>query len=390
MQDFVFNNTTKIIFGKDSEKNICKEIKKLGSKKVFIVYGSGSVKESGLLEKTEKLLKDENIEYLSFGGVRANPSLEHAEEGIKEAIDFNADFILAIGGGSVIDTAKAIAHAAANKETYIWDFFTNKQTVLKSIPIGCILTISASGSEMSDAAVLTNKSLGEKRILHSDFNRPLFAVMNPYLTMTLPYYQIACGIADMMMHTLDRYFGYSESINETTDAIAEAILRTTIKNGSIAMKDKNNYDAMSELMWLGSLSHNGLTWLGNKFDFITHRFADEIGAEFDTAHGASLTSIWGSWTKYCYKDEYAEKRFIQYSKNVWNIDDDTGIKGIEKTIEYFKEINMPVNFSELGIGIQNDEVLNKLTDKCMLGGDFNYFVKFKRDDVYNIFKMSNV
>ena len=387
MQNFIFHNTTKIIFGKDAENNTAKEIKNIYAKKVFIVYGSKSVKENGLLEKIENILKNENIEYYSFGGVRANPSLEHALEAAKKAIDFNTDFVLAIGGGSVIDTAKAIAHAVANKDIYVWDFFTNKQILSKSIPIGCILTISASGSEMSDAAVLTNKTDSEKRILHSDFNKPAFAIMNPYFTMTLPYYQIACGIVDMMMHTLDRYFGYSDSSNETTDSIAEAILRTIIKNGSIAMKDKNNYDAMSELMWLGSLSHNGLTGLGNNFDFITHRFADEIGAKFDTAHGASLASIWGSWTKYCYKNK--NERFIQYSKNVWNIDDDTGLKGIEKTIDYFKEINMPTNFSELGIGIQSDEVLNELTDKCMLGGDFKYFVNFNRDDVYNIFKMSN-
>ena len=365
MQNFIFHNTTKIIFGKDAENNTAKEIKNIYAKKVFIVYGSKSVKENGLLEKIENILKNENIEYYSFGGVRANPSLEHALEAAK----------------------KAIAHAAANKDIYVWDFFTNKQILSKSIPIGCILTISASGSEMSDAAVLTNKTDSEKRILHSDFNKPAFAIMNPYFTMTLPYYQIACGIVDMMMHTLDRYFGYSDSSNETTDSIAEAILRTIIKNGSIAMKDKNNYDAMSELMWLGSLSHNGLTGLGNNFDFITHRFADEIGAKFDTAHGASLASIWGSWTKYCYKNK--NEMFIQYSKNVWNIDDDTGLKGIEKTIDYFKEINMPTNFSELGIGIQSDEVLNELTDKCMLGGDFKYFVNFNRDDVYNIFKMSN-
>ena len=242
MQNFIFHNTTKIIFGKDAENNTAKEIKNIYAKKVFIVYGSKSVKENGLLEKIENILKNENIEYYSFGGVRANPSLEHALEAAKKAIDFNTDFVLAIGGGSVIDTAKAIAHAAANKDIYVWDFFTNKQILSKSIPIGCILTISASGSEMSDAAVLTNKTDSEKRILHSDFNKPAFAIMNPYFTMTLPYYQIACGIVDMMMHTLDRYFGYSDSSNETTDSIAEAILRTIIKNGEYFLLAFTHFD----------------------------------------------------------------------------------------------------------------------------------------------------
>lgn len=389
MQSFVFDNPTKVIFGKDAENNIALEINNFGAKRVFIVYGSKSVKESGLLEKVENILKKANIEYSLFGGVRANPTLSYAKEGVKKAIDFKADFILAIGGGSAIDTAKGVALGVANPNIDIWDFWSGKKEVEKSYPVGCILTISAAGSETSMGAVLTNEDTAEKVGLNVIQNRPKFAIMNPCLTFTLPYYQIGCGIADIMMHTMDRYFGDSEN-NQTTDAIAEAILRTVIKNGLIAMKDKNNYEAMSELMWCGSLSHNNLTGLGANYDMIAHKFGHELSAKFDVAHGASLSVMWGSWAKYCYKDK--KERFIQFAKNVWNIEDETGLKGIERTIEYFKEINMPTNFTELKIGIQSEKIINELTDRATKNGtlEFKRFRKLNREDVFNIFKMANV
>ena len=389
MQSFVFDNPTKVIFGKDAENNIALEINNFGAKRVFIVYGSKSVKESGLLEKVENILKKANIEYSLFGGVRANPTLSYAKEGIKKAIDFKADFILAIGGGSAIDTAKGVALGVANPNVDIWDFWSVKKEVEKSYPVGCILTISAAGSETSMGAVLTNEDTAEKVGLNVIQNRPKFAIMNPCLTFTLPYYQIGCGIADIMMHTMDRYFGDSEN-NQTTDAIAEAILKTVIKNGLIAMKDKNNYEAMSELMWCGSLSHNNLTGLGANYDMIAHKFGHELSAKFDVAHGASLSVMWGSWAKYCYKDK--KERFIQFAKNVWNIEDETGLKGIERTIEYFKEINMPTNFTELKIGIQSEKIINELTDRATKNGtlEFKRFRKLSREDVFNIFKMANV
>lgn len=389
MQSFVFDNPTKVIFGKDAENNIALEINNFGAKRVFIVYGSKSVKESGLLEKVENILKKANIEYSLFGGVRANPTLSYAKEGVKKAIDFKADFILAIGGGSAIDTAKGVALGVANPNIDIWDFWSGKKEVEKSYPVGCILTISAAGSETSMGAVLTNEDTAEKVGLNVIQNRPKFAIMNPCLTFTLPYYQIGCGIADIMMHTMDRYFGDSEN-NQTTDAIAEAILRTVIKNGLIAMKDKNNYEAMSELMWCGSLSHNNLTGLGANYDMIAHKFGHELSAKFDVAHGASLSVMWGSWAKYCYKDK--KERFIQFAKNVWNIEDETGLKGIERTIEYFREINMPTNFTELKIGIQSEKIINELTDRATKNGtlEFKRFRKLNREDVFNIFKMANV
>ena len=206
MQSFNLQLPTKVIFGKNAQENTVSEIKKLNAKKVFIVYGSNRIKENGLLENIENMLKKENIDYTFFNNVKANPLLSHARAGVKKAIEFNADLILGIGGGSVIDTAKAIAIGAANPDVDIWDFWTYKKTLEKTINVGCIVTISAAGSETSTSAVLTNDETLEKRGLNTEFNRPKFAIMNPCFTFTLPYYQVACGIVDIMMHTLDRYF----------------------------------------------------------------------------------------------------------------------------------------------------------------------------------------
>lgn len=390
MQSFNLQLPTKVIFGKNAQDSTVSEIKKLNAKKVFIVYGSNRIKENVLLENIENMLKKENIDYTFFNNVKANPLLSHTRVGVKKAIEFNADLILGIGGGSVIDTAKAIAIGAANPHVDIWDFWTYKKTLEKTINVGCIVTISAAGSETSTSAVLTNDETLEKRGLNTEFNRPKFAIMNPCFTFTLPYYQVACGIVDIMMHTLDRYFA-DNFFNETTDAIAEALLRVVIKNGLIAMKDKNNYDAMSELMWCGSLSHNTLTGLGNEFDFIAHKFGHELSAQFDVAHGASLATVWGHWAKYCYDySDYTRERFRKYAKNVWNVDD--ALEGINKTIEYFKQINMPTNFTELGIGIQDDDMLNLLTNRTTKNGSltFNHFRALNKDDVFNIFRSCNV
>ena len=390
MQSFNLQLPTKVIFGKNAQENTASEIKKLNAKKVFIVYGSNRIKENGLLDNIENMLKKENIDYTFFNNVKANPLLSHARVGVKKAIEFNADLILGIGGGSVIDTAKAIAIGVANPDVDIWDFWTNKKTLEKTTHVGAILTISAAGSETSISSVLTNDETLEKRGFNTEFNRPKFAIMNPCFTFTLPYYQVACGIVDIMMHTLDRYFA-DNCCNETTDAIAEAILRVVIKNGLIAMKDKTNYDAMSELMWCGSLSHNTLTGLGNESDFIAHKFGHELSAQFDVAHGASLATVWGHWAKYCYDySDYTRERFRKYAKNVWNVDD--ALEGINKTIEYFKQINMPTNFTELGIGIQDDNMLNVLTNGTTKNGSltFKHFRALNKEDVFNIFKSCNV
>ena len=234
MQLFEFHSPTEVVFGKNTEEKTAEKIRKYGGSRVLIVYGGGSVVKSGLLGRIERNLQGANISYKLLGGVRPNPHLAFAKDGIKEAIHFGADFILAVGGGSVIDTAKGIAHGVANPGVDIWDFWTEKLFVTESLPVGVVLTISAAGSETSDSAVLHNDDTGAKIGLSTEFNRPKFAIMNPELTFTLPKFQIACGIVDIMMHTLDRYFTLTEG-NQITDEIAESVLRVVIQNGKKAM-----------------------------------------------------------------------------------------------------------------------------------------------------------
>lgn len=392
MKSFLFYSPTEVVFGKDTELQVSEEIKKFGGSRVFIVYGGGSVIKSGLMDRVKETLSKNNIAFTDFGGVQPNPLLSHAKAGIRKAVEFGADFILAVGGGSVIDTAKGIAHGTANPDIDIWKFWTRELDLQKSLPIGAILTISAAGSETSDSAVLTNDETGSKRGLSTAFNRPEFAIMNPELTYTLPPYQIACGVADIMMHTLDRYFTLTEG-NEITDEIAEAVLRVTIKNGRMALENPKDYQSMSELMWCGSISHNGITGLGAVTDFSPHQLGHELSAKFDVAHGASLTTIWGSWAEYCYKQK--PERFVRYANKVWGIEketvEETAKAAIQATVSYFTSIGMPTCFTELGIGVQSEEVLKELADRCVFYGQrkIGGFKVLDGNDVLEIYTMAN-
>ena len=391
MQSFEYYTPTKVIFGKDKENEIGKVVKGYGANRVFIVYGGGSVKKSGLLDRVEEALKKENIDFEEFGGVKPNPRLDYAREGVKKAIEFKADFILAVGGGSVIDTCKAIAHGSANPDFDIWDIWVKEKPLIKTNKFGVILTISAAGSEMSNSAVLTNEEIGMKQGLSTDLNRPLFAIMNPELTYTLPKYQLTNGIVDIYMHTLDRYFTHTKG-NKMTDGIAEALMRNVLESGKIAFEDQTNYEAMSELMWCGSLSHNGLTGLGAETDFAPHRLGHSLSAKFDVSHGASISTVWGSWANYVYKEE--PKRFVQYANNVFGIegsDENTIKEGIESTVEFFKSINMPTCFSELGIGVQDEESLKDITKRCFYKPNtlVGKFLPLDEKKIYDIYVAAN-
>ena len=262
MQNFIQYAPTEVIFGRGTEAQTGAAAAKWGGSRVLIVYGGGSVVRSGLLKRVEESLEKEGIVYEEFGGVRPNPRLAFAEEGVRKALDFRADMVLAVGGGSAIDTAKGIAHGAANPELKLWDdIWMKRKALTKSLPVGVVLTIAAAGSEMSDSAVLTNEETGRKAGLNTEFNRVKFAVMNPELAFTLPAFQLACGITDIMMHTMERYF-ISGIKCQLTDEIAEGLLRTVVENGRILMKNKEDYDAMAEIMWCSSISHNNLTEAG--------------------------------------------------------------------------------------------------------------------------------
>ncbi|MCL2772836.1 MAG: iron-containing alcohol dehydrogenase [Oscillospiraceae bacterium] len=393
MQSFVFYTPTEIVFGKGEEEKTGQLVRKHGGNKVFIVYGGGSVIKSGLMKKITDRLEAENTQYIMFGGVQPNPLLSHAREGVKSAVEFGADFILAVGGGSVIDTAKAIAHGTKNPDIDIWKFWKREIELTQSLPVGVVLTISAAGSETSNSAVLTNAETGEKRGLGTDFNRPRFAVMNPELTYSVPKFQVACGIADIMMHTIDRYFAQQTGENEFTDAVAESLLRNVIKNGPVVLREPANYDAVSEVMWCGSVTHNGMTGLGRPMDFSVHQLGHELSGRFDVPHGASLSTMWGSWAQYV--RNINPTRFAKYAKNIWDVcenDTETAANaGIAKTVEFFKSIGMPTCFTELGIGVQSDKVIDEMADSCVFHGKrlVGNFKPLDKNDVVNIYKLAN-
>ncbi|MDR1664224.1 MAG: iron-containing alcohol dehydrogenase [Clostridiales bacterium] len=394
MQAFTQYTPTEIVFGKGAELRLADMIRKHGGTRVMLVYGGGSVIKSGLLPRLEGLLREEKIECVAFGGVQPNPLLSRAREGVEKARAFHADMIIGVGGGSAIDTAKAVAHGAANPGADIWDFWVRKRELTKSLPVGAVLTISAAGSETSNSAVITNKETGEKRGLGTDFNRPAFALMNPELTYTLPEYQIACGVVDIMMHTLDRYFTKTEG-NGFTAEVAEALLRVVIENGSKAMENPRDYDAMSELMWCGSVSHNGMTGLGNAVDFSVHQLGHELSAMFDIAHGASLSVMWGAWAEYVLEER--PECFARYAEKVWGVKNggdimETARTGIEKTVGYFKSLQMPVCFSEAReIGAQPDSVAEELALRCSFRETrlVGQFKRLDKKDLIEIYRKAN-
>jgi alcohol dehydrogenase YqhD (iron-dependent ADH family) len=392
MQKFTYHMPTKVVFGKDAELSAADEIKACGGTRVMLVYGGGSAVKSGLIGRLERLLDEAGLPHTSLSGVQPNPRLSLAREGVRQALDFKADFILAAGGGSVIDTAKAVAHGAANPGVDIWRFWTREAALARSIPVGAVPTIPAAGSETSDSAVLTNDGEWVKRGLNTPLNRPRFAAMNPEFLHTLPKYQIACSVVDIMMHTLDRYFTPTEG-NATTDALAEALLRVVIAHGETALADPDDYGAMSELMWCGSLSHNGITGLGAAADFAVHQLGHELSGKFDVAHGASLSSVWGAWARYCCPVKPA--RFARYAEQVWGIRESdaehAAQAGIARTVAYFAGLGMPTSFTELGIGVQDDAELRKLADSCVFHGKrtIGQFRVLNGEDAYRIYTDAN-
>ena len=390
MYNFEYYTPTFIEFGKKSEEKVAQLIKAQNGKKVLIHYGGHSAKKSGLIDKIEKLLTEENIPYVELGGVVPNPRLSLVYKGIELAKKENVDFILAVGGGSVIDSAKAIGYGIAN-EGDVWDFYAQKRVTDKCAPIGVVLTIAAAGSEMSNSSVITNDETGLKRSYHTEISRPRFAIMNPEFTMTLPEYQTACGCTDIMMHTMERYFTAGETM-ELTDKIAESVMQIVLKNAPILLEQPDNYESRAEVMWAGSLSHNGLTGCGIKNkDFATHMLEHELGGVYDVAHGAGLAAVWGSWARYVYKECLG--RFKKFAINVMNVeevgsDEEIALKGIE-AMEKFHSIGMPTSIKELGLEL-SDADIEKLADQCCdaCGGHKGSAKVLYREDIVKIYKMA--
>lgn len=391
MLNFEYYTPTKVVFGRDTENEVGRLVKEQNCRKVLVHYGSGSVVRSGLLDRVYASLDEVGIPYVSLGGVVPNPRLSKVREGIalceKEAVDF----ILAVGGGSVIDSAKAIGYGAAN-DGDVWDFYSRKRVPSACLPLGAILTIAATGSEMSNSSVITNEDGWLKRSHGNNLCRCRFAIMNPMLTCTLPDYQTQSGCVDILMHTLERYLNQSDNM-EMTDGISEALLRTVIKNAKILKVEPDNYNARAEVMWAGSLSHNGLTGCGTDGgDWACHQMEHELGGMFDVAHGAGLSAVWGSWARYVYRE--CPGRFAKLAEQVLMIPHgdspkQTALAGIEAMEDFFRSVEMPVSLSELGVE-PTDAQITEMAEKCCFFGGRTIGVIKKLDskDVSKIYHMA--
>jgi len=391
MLNFEFYAPTKVVFGKNAENELGKLIKEQGCKKALVHYGGNSAKKSGLLDQIYKLLEEANISYVSLGGVVPNPRLSKVHEGIELCKKEGVDFILAVGGGSVIDSSKGIGYGVAN-DGEVWDFYEKTREPEGCTPIGTILTIAAAGSEMSNSSVITNEDGWLKRGCNSDASRCKFAILNPELTYSLPDYQTASGCTDILMHTMERYLTLAED-TMLTDGIGEALMRTVMQSAKVLIEDPHNYNARAEVMWASSLSHNGLTGCGTTGDWASHQLEHELGGMFDVAHGAGLAAIWGSWARYVYTEKV--ERFAQFAVNVMGVSnnflnpDKTALAGIRAMEDFFHSISMPTSISQLGVRL-TDEQIDELALKCsfqrtrMIGG----FKILEIEDMKNIYNMA--
>lgn len=391
MVNFEYFTPTKVVFGKNAEEKTGELIKAQGCKKVLVHYGGNSAKKSGLLDRICVSLEKEGISYVTLGGVVPNPHLSKVYEGIELCKKEGVDFILAVGGGSVIDSGKAIGYGVAN-EGEVWDFYAKKRIPEACLPVGAVLTIAAAGSEMSDSSVITNEEGWLKRGCNNNLCRCRFAVMNPELTYTLPPYQTASGCVDIMMHTMERYFTREED-TALTDGIGEALLRTVMESAQTLVEEPENYDARAQVMWASSLSHNGLTGCGTVGDWSCHQLEHELGGMFDVAHGAGLAAVWGSWARYVYKEK--PERFAQFAVNVMGVINDfsdpekTALMGIRKMEEFYRSIQMPTNIRELGVEL-TEEQIQELAYKCsfMDQRTIGQFKVLSRKDMEEIYRMA--
>ena len=365
MLNFNFHTPTAVYFGKDTHLQVGKIISEYGYNKIMMQYGKQSIKKSGLYDQVIASLKEYNIEVVEMGGVEPNPKLQFVNQAIKVAREQKVQMILAVGGGSVIDSSKFTA-LGVKYDGDVWDFTCGKAVPQDALPVGCILTHSAAGSEMSNSAVLSDLTISKKKGCGSQFNRCKFAILNPELTYTVSKYQTACGIVDMMTHTMERYFTPCAPV-EITDSLAESLLRTIIWAGKIAIENPSDYEARATLMWASSLSHNNLTDCGRGGSLIVHQLEHAVSGEFDSvAHGAGLAVLYPAWAKYVYKAN--PQRFARFFRNVFGVIEQDDIlaceKGVAKMSEYFSGLGMPTKLSDFGIDIDKSA---RLADLCTNG-----------------------
>ena len=391
VSNFMYYTPTRVVFGKNTEAQVGQLIKDQKGTKVLVHYGSASAVKSGLLKRVTDNLEHHGIAYVTLGGVLPNPRLSKVYEGIALAKKEGVDFILAVGGGSVIDSCKAIGFGLFD-DGDVWDYYSKTRPITGSYPIGSVLTLAAAGSEMSDSSVITNEEGWLKRDAVSDSSRCKFSIMNPELTYTLPYYQTMCGVVDTLMHTMERYF-LANGTMLLTDEIAEGLMRTVRQCAFVLKKDPKNYDGRANLMWASSLSHNGLTGAGNSAggDWASHQIEHEMGGMFDVAHGAGLSAVWDSWARYVYKQN--PERFARLGEKVFGVSptgnsEKDALQTIETIKQFFKDIDMPTNFKELGIDPSSQQIEEMAEKATYYGertiGDFLILGKKEIIDIYTL------
>lgn len=391
--NFEYYSPTQVVFGRDTQQRVGSLVRQYGGSRVLVVYGGHSAVRSGLLAQVQQALEQEGLFQVALGGVVPNPRLDKVREGIALGQAQGIDFLLGVGGGSVIDTAKAIAYGLAEPDKDVWDLYEHIRTAEKCLPVASVLTIAAAGSETSKSSVITNMENGEKRGYDSNLARPKFAIMNPELTTTLPDYQTQAGCTDIMMHTMERYFTSGGNM-EITDALAEGLLRTVMRNARVLHADPQNYDARAEVMWAGSLAHNDLTGCGNSGgDFMSHRMEHELGGMFDVTHGAGLAAIWPSWARYVCRD--CLPRFVQFARNVMEVpeadsDEATALRGIEAMEAFYRDIGMPTTLGELGVH-PTEAQMQEMAQRCVAacGARTGSAKHLTQEDMVRIYQMAN-
>lgn len=389
MNNFEFCSPTAFVFGTSTQDKTGEMVARFGGKKVLIHYGGGSVVKSGLLDEVKKSLQGAGIAFCELGGVQPNPRDTLVYKGIELCRKEGVDFLLAIGGGSTIDSTKAIALGVPYSGDF-WDFYGTDKVAEKALPLGVVLTIPAAGSEGSPGTVITREEGSFKRAHNSQLLRPKFAIMNPEITYTLPAFQTACGTADIMAHIMERYFTRTEGV-DVTDRLCESVTQTMIKYAPIAIADPSNYEARSNIMWAGMIAHNNLLGVGREEDWASHDIEHELSAQYDVAHGAGLAVVFPAWMRYQYKHDIM--RFAQYAVRVWGCQMDfrnperTALEGIDRLERFFKSIGLPITFKELGA---KEEDIEMMSAKCSMnnGDKAGHFNPLTAKDIEEIYKLA--
>lgn len=388
MKDFNYCAPTRVIFGKNTELEVGKVLKNAGATRVLMQYGGGSIKKSGLYDRVVKAICDEGIELFELGGVQPNPHLSLVRKAIEIVREQKIDYLLAVGGGSAIDSTKATAVGAVY-DGDVWDFYCGKAVPKKAMPVGVVLTIPAAGSEGSNSSVITNEDGWIKRGLGCDLTRPAFAIYNPELTYSLPAYQTAAGATDIMAHIMERYFTNEPDV-DMTDRLCESVLKTIIRQAPVAVKEPDNYVARAEMMWASTVAHNDFLSCFRVGDWSSHQLSHELSGMYDATHGAALAVAFPAWMTYVYKHDV--QRFCRFAVEVMGVEmdffhpEETALKGIAALRAFFKSIGMPTTLSELGVP---EDKLDVLADKVKRGADgtTGQFVKLTRDDCLKIYQL---